>query len=140
MDFSPAARQPPAARLSKVAAVPAAKASRPNLPVFSRRERLSRAMFPAALSAGLRLSSPHFTFVVSKEAKGYAVVVSKKVVRLSVTRHRIKRRVLAALRTLPSLPPALIIFPKSSASSVSYQDMRMEIADILSKINQHHNL
>ncbi len=97
-------------------------------------------MFPATLSAGLRLSSPHFTLVASKEAKGYAVIVPKKVARLSVTRHRIKRRVLAALRTLPSLPPALIIFPKPSAHSVSYQDTRAEIAHMLSNINQSHNI
>jgi ribonuclease P protein component len=96
-------------------------------------------MFPAVLSAGRRLSSPHFTLIFSKEAKGYAVVVSKKVARLSVTRHRIKRQVLTALRTL-ALPSSLVVFPKSSASSVSYQDIRAEIAGVLSKINQHHKI
>ena len=102
--------------------------------MFSRRERLPRATFPAVLKGGRRLSSLHFTAIISKEAKGYAVVVSKKVARLAVTRHRIKRRVLAVLKTLP-LPPALIIFPTSSAHSVSYQDIKTEIADLLSKIH-----
>ncbi|MBU6388783.1 ribonuclease P protein component [Patescibacteria group bacterium] len=99
--------------------------------MFSRRERLPRALFPAVLKTGRRLSSPHFMAVVSKEAKGYAVVLSKKTARLSVTRHRIKRRVLAALRTLP-LPPAVIVFPKASASSVSYEDIHTEIKKLLS--------
>ncbi|OGG76612.1 hypothetical protein A2950_02390 [Candidatus Kaiserbacteria bacterium RIFCSPLOWO2_01_FULL_55_19] len=88
-------------------------------------------MFPAAIKNGRRLSSPNFSAVVSTEARGYAVVVPKKVARLSVTRHRIKRRVLSALRTL-SLPPALIIFPKASASSVSYEDTQAELKRLLS--------
>ena len=69
---------------------------------------------------------------MSMEAQGYAVVVPKKVARLSVTRHRIKRRVLAALRTL-SLPPALIVFPRASASSVSYKNIQAELASLLPK-------
>ncbi len=66
--------------------------------------------------------------------RGYAVVIPKKVARLSVTRHRIKRRIFNALRTIP-LPPALIIFPRASASSVSYQDIHTEIAQLLSQIH-----
>lgn len=95
-------------------------------------------MFPAAVKGGRRISSEHFSAVVSSEARGYAVVVSKKVARLSVARHRIKRRVLAILRTLP-LPPALIIFPKSSAGSVSYKDTKAELTRLLSAIDQRHN-
>lgn len=86
------------------------------------------------MKGGRRLSSTNFSVVFSKEVKGYAVVVPKKVARLSVTRHRIKRRVLAALRALPTntLPPALIVFPKASASSVSYQDIQAELKNLLS--------
>jgi ribonuclease P protein component len=93
-------------------------------------------MFPAVMKTGRRLSSPHLTAITSKEGKGYAVVISKKVARLSVTRHRIKRHILAALRALPigTLPSSLIILPKSSVSSVSYQDIKTEIAALLSKI------
>ncbi len=77
--------------------------------------------------------SEHFSVVAAREFKGYAVVVPKKVARLSVTRHRIKRRVQAALRTL-RLPSALIVFPKASASSVSYNDIKTELARILTKL------
>jgi ribonuclease P protein component len=100
--------------------------------VFSRRERLPRALFPTALKTGRRLSSPNFSAVVSSDVRGHAVIIPKKIARLSVTRHRIKRRVFAALKTLP-LPPSVVIFPKSSAGSVSYEDTRKEIAALLSK-------
>ncbi|MFA6007010.1 MAG: ribonuclease P protein component, partial [Candidatus Paceibacterota bacterium] len=76
----------------------------------------------------------HFSAVVSSDARGYAVIIPKKIARLSVTRHRIKRRVFAALRTLP-LPPAVIIFPKSSAGSVSYEDTKKEIAALFAKLH-----
>lgn len=92
-------------------------------------------MFSAALRGGKRFSSLHLSLLVPEVGKGYAVVVSKKTARLSATRHRIKRRILSALRSLP-LPPALIVFPKASASSVSYQDIRTELAGLLSQ--KHH--
>ncbi|OGG65025.1 hypothetical protein A3C94_02145 [Candidatus Kaiserbacteria bacterium RIFCSPHIGHO2_02_FULL_55_17] len=99
--------------------------------MFPRHKRLPRAQFPTVLKSGRRFSSPDLTVVVSQEARGYAVVIPKKVARLAVTRHRMKRRVLAALHAVP-LPPALLIFPKASASSVSYKDIQTEIKTLLS--------
>lgn len=93
-------------------------------------------MFPAALKSGRRLSSEHLSVVLPKEGTGYAVIVSKKVARLSVMRHRIKRRVLAALRTLP-LPTSLIVFPKASVGSVSYKDIQTELMYLLSQKTKH---
>lgn len=92
-------------------------------------------MFATALKGGGRLSSAHFTAVLPREASGYAVVVSKKVARLSSTRHRIKRRALEALRTL-ALPPSIILFPKSSVQDMTYQQTREELAELLSKIRR----
>jgi len=111
--------------------------------VFSRRERLPRSKFPALLKHGRRFSSEHFTAVLStikdhvlpNGTYGYAVVVSKKVARLSVTRHLIKRRILHALKTLP-LPKNLILFPQPSIVGVHYQDIKIELANLLSKINR----
>lgn len=80
------------------------------------------------------MSSEHLSVVIPAEGRGYAVIVPKKIARLSVMRHRIKRRILAALRTL-ELPHALIVFPKASVSSVSYQDIQTELAALLSKNN-----
>lgn len=91
------------------------------------------------LSGGKRISSKNFSIVFSKTERGYAVVVSKKVARLSVARHKIKRRVSAALREL-NLPQALIVFPRSSVSSVSYKETEIELANLISKINNITNL
>lgn len=81
------------------------------------------------------MSSEHLSIVIPTEGRGYAVIVPKKIARLSVMRHKIKRRVLAALRTL-ELPQSLIVFPKASVSSVSYQDIQSELAALLS--TKHH--
>jgi ribonuclease P protein component len=102
--------------------------------VFPRTKRLSRADFPIALK-GRRASSEHFVAVFSESNKGYAVVVPKKVARLSVTRHRIKRQISSILKTL-LLPPALVLFPRSSVNSVSYQDMKVELANLLAKMSR----
>jgi len=72
---------------------------------------------------------------VPPQGRGYAVVVPKKVARLSVTRHKIKRRVSSALRTLP-LPSSLIIFPRAPVADLPYQDLRAELAGLLSKISK----
>ncbi len=103
--------------------------------MFSRRARLPRAAFPATLSTGRRLSSAHFSVVVSEETKGYAVVVPKKVARLSSARHRLKRRTLEALRTIV-LPQAVIIFPRASAGILDYRALKAELAELLSKIRR----
>ena len=112
--------------------------------MFPRKKRFPRTLFPSALKTGRRFSSQHLTIIIPEAAvlpvgtQGYAVIVPKKIAHLSVERHKIKRRVLEALRTLPlvgqPLPPALIIFPKSSVSSVSYKDTQIELASLLSKI------
>jgi ribonuclease P protein component len=68
--------------------------------VFARKERLSRDSFPTALSLGRRISSPNFSVAIPLQGSGYAVVVSKKVAKLSVTRHTVKRRVVGVLRSL----------------------------------------
>lgn len=95
--------------------------------MFARSRRISRAQFSQALK-GVRFASEHFSYIATP--KGYAVVVPKKVARLSVTRHRIKRRVLAVLRSL-ALPRGVIIFPKASATTLSYQEMYTELAQAL---------
>lgn len=97
-------------------------------------KRLSRSAFPSVLAKGRRVSSASFSVVFSKEGLGYGVVVSKKVARLSVTRHRIKRRVVEALRTLQLPPSAVVFFPKAAVAQMSHKDVSTELATLLSKI------
>ncbi|HCR52461.1 TPA: hypothetical protein DIV48_02310 [Candidatus Kaiserbacteria bacterium] len=105
--------------------------------VFPRRKRLPRSAFPAALSTGRRISSAHFSAILPKEAEGYAVVVSKKIARLSVVRHRIKRRVLEALRGIlrsrRDIPPALILFPKQTVERMDHKTMQEELEVLISR-------
>jgi len=101
--------------------------------VFRRKERLKREAFPSAIQSGRRISSPHFSAVFPRNVKGYAVVVSKKNARLSVTRHKIKRRVQEALQALSStLPPSLILYPHPSVLDMSYDDIKKELIKLLS--------
>ncbi|MBI3572252.1 ribonuclease P protein component [Candidatus Kaiserbacteria bacterium] len=103
--------------------------------MFPRSQRLARSGFSSAIAAsGRRASSAHFSLVVpAGNLHGYAVVIPKKVARFSVTRHRLKRRVLSVLRALP-LPPALIVFPKVSTLALSSEEIKAELASLLSKI------
>jgi len=109
--------------------------------VFPHRKRFPRALFPPALATGRRLLSPHFTVIIPKTGilpdgeQGYAVVIPKKIVKLSVTRHSIKRHIVEALRTL-SLPPALIVFLRASISGVHYRDIEKELSDLISTIRK----
>jgi ribonuclease P protein component len=127
-----AAKQAPDARFCFAAAAPAAHASRFNS-VFPHKKRFPRALFPSALKTGRRFSSVHFTIVIPKSGEGYAVVIPKKIAKLSVTRHLIKRQITEALQKLP-LPPAGIIFSHSSFDGVHYRDMEKELAELLSSV------
>lgn len=104
--------------------------------MFKRRKRFPRAAFPKALSSGRRLSSKHFSAVIPKNDAGYAVIVSKKTAREAVQRHRIKRRVLEALRKTP-LPPALLLFPKSSVAALPSREIEAELSELISKIGKN---
>ena len=97
--------------------------------MFKRSFRLSRDAFLKAQKTGRRLSSSNFS-VIQSDVFGYAVVISKKVARLSVTRHKMKRRVLEALRTI-SLPAGLIVFPRAEVANMKYDEIRSELATLL---------
>ena len=61
----------------------------------------------------------------------YAVVVSKKTAPLSVTRHRIKRRVLGALGKIgPNY--AVILYPRATVLEIEYDDLHKELIKLLS--------
>ena len=99
--------------------------------MFPRRARLNTEGFAAP---GKRFSSAHFSVVAPHGGvRGYAVVVSKKTARQAVARHRLKRRVSAALHTL-DLPPALIVYPRASVLELPAREIRAELASLVSKI------
>jgi len=104
--------------------------------VFPRQQRLKREDFDAVLRGGRRISSSNFKVATFDTISGNAVVVSKKVARLSVTRHRIKRQVLSVLRALHSPTRSLVVFPQSAVAQMKYQEIKTEITQLLSKIKK----
>ena len=54
------------------------------------------------------------------------MVVSKAVAKSSVARHKLKRRVIEALKR-SSLPPSLIVYARKGASTLTYAALRAEI-------------
>lgn len=101
--------------------------------MFPRRKRITRSDFQSALKSGRRVSSPNFSATIPKNTIGYAVVVSKKTARLSVTRHRIKRRVLDALKKLPIVIPAsVILYPRATVINMKYDELKQELIKLLS--------
>lgn len=133
-DLSHVIRPQQAAKFCASVVVLAVRVLQFDYTVFPRRERLPRAAFSRVSRTGQRLSSTHFIAILSNEVTGYAVVVPKKVARLSVTRHRIKRQIFGALQTL-TLPKSLILLPKASVSQLGYTHIKAEISSLLSKIH-----
>lgn len=85
------------------------------------------------MKTGRRFSSSHFLILAPLGVQGYAVVIPKKLIRLSSDRHRLKRQILEVLRTLP-LPVSLLVFPRSSIAGVHYDDIRTELTNLISTI------
>lgn len=96
--------------------------------------RLSRHDFPD--TRGLkRVTSPHFSISYGDAPKGgSAVVISKKVARLAVSRHLLKRRVLAVLRPYASDGRALIVHARADAGTIPFPELREELLSLVRTI------
>ena len=102
--------------------------------MFPRRHRLKKDAFPTALSRGIRVSSTNISATILKEIEGFAVVISKKTLKLAVDRHRAKRRVLGALRSLPLLPKGAVLFPKAAVLTMPLPELKKELEKLLSNM------
>jgi ribonuclease P protein component len=100
--------------------------------VLPQRQRLKKDAFPAALTRGVRVSSPNLSAIILHDAEGFGVVVSKKTLKSAVDRHRAKRRVFSALRSLTSLPTGAVIFPKATILTLPYPALKEELGKLLS--------
>lgn len=99
--------------------------------MIPRRLRLSREDI-GNFKAERRVTSPHFAVSVASGA-GVAVIISKKVAKLSVTRHLLKRRVLSvAAQTAAS--HSLLITLRSGAASLPVTSFKEELRSLLQKI------
>jgi ribonuclease P protein component len=78
--------------------------------------------------------STHFSATSSVLGVGYAVVVSKKVAKSSVSRHLMKRRVREATRPFCDDSRAIIIYARAGAGTLPYAAIIEELSPLLQRI------
>jgi len=94
--------------------------------------RLSRAHF-APSGPEKRLTSQHFSISIRtlEQGGGMAAVVSKKVARLAVRRHFLKRRMLAIMRPWHSPARALVAYARPGAAALDFPALKQELEELL---------
>ena len=102
--------------------------------MIPRKLRLTRAHF-APTGPEKRLVSSHFSVSIreNQENGGCAVVVSKKVSKLSVGRHLLKRRVLSVLKPWCLSSRALIIYARPGSQTLPFPALKLELEDLLAR-------
>lgn len=103
--------------------------------MIPRKMRLSRAHF-APQGPETRAASTHFSVSTweAPEKGGLATVISKKVARLSVSRHLLKRRILSAALPYASPDRALVIYARSKAATLPYSELKTELTELLARV------
>ena len=96
--------------------------------------RLSRAHF-APTGPETRAASPHFSLSLRKTEGqgGCATVISKKIAKLSVSRHLLKRRMLSVMKECCAKDTALIVYARPGAAALPYQELKVELTELLSR-------
>jgi ribonuclease P protein component len=111
--------------------------------LMPKHQRLSRVDFSSINTARLRrIHGAYLTLSVSEHVKNpiskpkFACVVSKKIAARAVDRNRIRRRCREAFRTLcngRTDPRSFICYAKKEAAAASYDDIRSDLRDLLSR-------
>jgi ribonuclease P protein component len=96
--------------------------------------RLTRETFPD--TRGLkRASSAHFSVSYGDSAKGgVAVVISKKVAKLAVSRHLLKRRILSVARPFVNGKHVIVIHTRPGAAGIPFTELKNELISLLGSI------
>ena len=102
--------------------------------MIPRMMRLSRAHF-APTGPEKRLVSSHFSLSLrlNQTEGGCAVVVSKKVARLSVSRHLLKRRVLSIIRPWCTKDRALVLYARPGSQALPFSVLKEELEELLAR-------
>ena len=82
-----------------------------------------------------RAASSHFSLSLRKTEGqgGCATVISKKIARLSVSRHLLKRRMLSVMKDYCAKDMALIVYARPGAATLPYQELKIELTELLSR-------
>jgi ribonuclease P protein component len=106
--------------------------------MFASRNRLSRPEFTRVSvdRDAKRLVSTHFSVLVSQfpDVHGCSVVVSKKVVKSSVSRHLLKRRIREVLRPWCSGTAGIIVFARAGCKELTFTELSAELTSLLSRV------
>lgn len=103
--------------------------------MLPRRHRLSRGSFPAATRAR-RYLSEHFSVTAAPVPTGHAgcaAVISKKVARLSVARHLLKRRIASVMRPFCTGDRSIIVYALPGSTLLPYRTLASELTELLAK-------
>jgi ribonuclease P protein component len=106
--------------------------------MLPRSKRLSREGFEF-LTHAKRVQSEHFSISYTEPNKigGFAVVISKKVAPLSVTRHRLKRQIRAVLGLYDHDRRAVVVFVRKGVPELSFTAIENELSLLLQSILKH---
>lgn len=102
--------------------------------MLPRPERLTRATF-GTVATGKRAISAHFSVTYAKSDEGRAAaVVSKKIARLSVERHALKRRILAVSRPYVRAGRSFIVYARKGSTILTYPMLKKELEQLLTTL------
>lgn len=102
--------------------------------MIPRSMRLSRAHF-APSGPETRAASSHFSLSVREAPQngGCATVISKKVAKLSVSRHLLKRRMLSVMKPYCTKDRAVIVYARPGAAALPYPALAAELSELLAR-------
>ena len=102
--------------------------------MLPRGKRLARESFPD-VARGKRAISAHFSITVSKSEEGRAaVVVSKKVAKSSVGRHRLKRQIFEAIKKNVRPGYSFIVYARAGSTTLPFQELSRELGALLDSV------
>jgi ribonuclease P protein component len=102
--------------------------------MLPRRLRLTRQAF-GEMRGLRRVQSPHFSISVGEAALGgAAVVVSKKIAKSAVSRHLLKRRVMAVIRPYVEAHHTLVVYAREGANELPYPVLKDELISLVRSI------
>lgn len=101
--------------------------------MIPRRQRLTRARFPAGRLPGRGVSPSLSISFGPAKAGGLSVVVGKAAVKRAAARHLLKRRLLSVLRPWYAADRSLIVYAKKEAATLPFSALKEELTSLLAR-------
>lgn len=103
--------------------------------MLPRRHRLPRRAF-TSLRHAKRAETAHFSVLLlpSGAEGGCAAIVSKKVARLSVKRHLLKRRILSVMRPWCLTHLGIVVHARVGSDKLAFSEVKEELTTLLGRL------